>query len=46
MITGRAQLEPDVEPMRPARWWVALACLVAAFAVARWVVAGAPPFGP
>ena len=46
MITGRIALEPGVEPMRPARWWVAILCLAAAFAVARWVVAGAPPFGP
>jgi cytochrome b len=46
MITGRLALEPGVEPMRPARWWVALLCLAAAFAVARWVVAGAPPFSP
>ena len=46
MITGRIALEPGVEPMRPARWWVAILCLAAAFAIARWVVAGAPPFGP
>jgi cytochrome b len=46
MITGRIALEPGVEPMRPARWWVALLCLAAAFAFARWVVAGAPPFSP
>ncbi len=46
MITGRAELEPEVEPMRPGKWWAALLCLIAAFAVARWVVAGAPPFGP
>ena len=46
MLTGRLELEPGVEPMRPARWWVAILCLAAAFAVARWVVAGAPPFSP
>lgn len=46
MITGRLALDPGVEPMRPARWWVAVLCLAAAFAVARWVVAGAPPFSP
>ena len=46
MITGRAELEPGVQPMRPGKWWAALLCLAAAFAVARWVVAGAPPFGP
>jgi cytochrome b len=45
MITGRRALEPGVEPLQPARRWAALLCLVAAFAVARWVVAGAPPFG-
>ncbi|MFL5217761.1 MAG: cytochrome b/b6 domain-containing protein [Microvirga sp.] len=45
MVTGRAVLDPGVRPMRPAKWWVAVICLVAAFAVARWVVAGAPPFG-
>jgi cytochrome b len=45
MISGRIALEPGVAPMRPARWWVAVLCLAAAFAVARWVVAGAPPFG-
>jgi len=46
MITGRTRAEPGVEPMRPAKWWAALLCLLAALAVARWVVAGAPPFGP
>lgn len=42
MITGRAELDPAVEPMRPGKWWVALICLAVAFAIARWVVAGAP----
>jgi cytochrome b len=46
MITGKAVLDPGVEPMRPGKWWVALLCLALAFAVSRWVVAGAPPFGP
>lgn len=46
MITGRVALESGIEPMRPAKWWVAIICLIAAFAVARWVVAGAPPFSP
>lgn len=46
MITGRAELEPGAAPMRPAKWWVAVICLGLAFAVARWVVAGVPPFGP
>ena len=45
MITGRAALDPGTEPMRPGRGWVALLCLVAALAVTRWIVAGAPPFG-
>ena len=45
MFSGRAALEPDVEPMRPTRGWVAVACLIAALAVSRWIVAGAPPFG-
>ena len=45
MITGRSALEPGVEPMRPAAWWKALLCLLAAIAIARWIVAGAPPFG-
>lgn len=44
MITGRADADPTLPPMRPARWWAALLCLVVALAVARWVVAGAPPF--
>ena len=45
MFTGRAALDPGVEPMRPAKWWVAALCLVTAFALVRWIVAGAPPFG-
>jgi cytochrome b len=45
MITGKATLDPGAEPMRPGKWWAALICLVLAFAVSRWVVAGAPPFG-
>ena len=45
MFTGRAALEPDVEPMRPGRGWVAIVCLIAALAVSRWVVAGVPPLG-
>lgn len=46
MVTGRAELDPDSEPMRPGKWWIALLCLVAAIAVARWILAGIPPFGP
>ena len=45
MITGRAKLDPRAEPMRPAKWWVAVICLIIAFAISRWIVAGAPPFG-
>lgn len=44
MITGRAEVEPGVEPMRPGRGWLALLCLVAAIAITRWIIAGAPPF--
>jgi cytochrome b len=42
MITGKAAVEPGVAPMRPGKWWVALICLAVAFAIARWVIAGAP----
>ncbi|HET9459773.1 MAG TPA: cytochrome b/b6 domain-containing protein [Sphingomicrobium sp.] len=45
MITGRAVVDPPAEPMRPGRWWVAALCLIAAIALSRWVLAGAPPFG-
>jgi cytochrome b len=46
MITGRAELEPGAEPMRPGKWWVALICLALGIAITRWIIAGAPPFGP
>jgi cytochrome b len=46
MIGGRAQLDPDTAPMRPARWWVAVLCALLSVGIARWVVAGAPPFSP
>lgn len=42
MITGRAELAPGVEPMRPGKWWVALLCLAAGIAITRWIIAGAP----
>ena len=42
MISGRAALDPEAEPMRPAKRWVALVCLVTAIAVTRWIIAGAP----
>lgn len=45
MITGRAMVGGGAEPMRPAKRWTALVCLVASLAFARWIVAGAPPFG-
>lgn len=46
MITGRAELPAGAEPMRAGKWWVALICLAIALAVTRWIIAGAPPFGP
>ncbi len=45
MIHGRAVIDPDVEPMKPGRGWVALLCLAAALAITRWIIAGAPPLG-
>ena len=45
MITGRAEVEPGTEPMRPGKWWAALICLAAGMAITRWIIAGAPPFG-
>ena len=45
MITGRAELDPEAQPMRPAKWWTAPLCLAFALAFARWILAGAPPFG-
>ena len=45
MITGRGTVEPNVAPMRPARWSVAVICLAIAIGITRWVIAGAPPFG-
>ena len=46
MITGRAEIEPGTQPMRPGKWWVALFCLAVGLGITRWIVAGAPPFGP
>ena len=46
MITGRAKIQPDTQPMRPGRWWVALICLMVGIGITRWVIAGAPPFSP
>jgi cytochrome b len=45
MITGKADLAPGVEPMRPGKWWVALLCVVIAIAITRWIIGGAPPLG-
>jgi cytochrome b len=45
MITGKAMVDDGTEPMRPARWWVAVLCLLVAIAITRWVIAGAPHFG-
>ena len=45
MFTGRGEVEPGVEPMRPGKWWAALLCLAVAIGITRWVIAGAPPFG-
>jgi cytochrome b len=44
MITGRAPMGAGTEPVRHARWWVALICLAIGIGVTRWVIAGAPPF--
>ena len=45
LLTGKAKLDPETEPMRPGKGWVALLCLIAAIAVTRWIIAGAPPLG-
>ena len=45
MLTGKAALDPETEPMRPGRGWVALLCLVVALGVTRWIIGGAPPLG-
>ena len=44
MITGSDHVEPGVEPMKPGKWWAALACLAVAIGISRWVLGGAPPF--
>lgn len=46
MITGRAPLAAGAQPMRPGKWWAALICLAIAIGFTRWIIAGAPPFGP
>jgi cytochrome b len=42
MITGRGVIATGTEPVRLGKWWVALICLAIAFAIVRWVIAGAP----
>ena len=42
MITGKAPLDAEAEPMRRGKWWAALLCLAVALAVTRWIIAGAP----
>ena len=45
MITGKAEVPPGTVPMKPGKWWMAIICLAVALAIARWIVAGAPPLG-
>lgn len=45
MITGKGEVDPGVQPMRPGKGWVAILCLIVAIGITRWVIAGAPPFG-
>lgn len=45
MISGRAELPRDVEPMTPAPRSRAIACAAVALALTAWVAAGAPPLG-
>lgn len=45
MITGKAALEPGVEPLRPAKSWAAPLCLFIAASLTAWIAAGAPPLG-
>lgn len=45
MITGRADVAGGAA-MRPGKWWVALICLAIGIGITRWIIAGAPPFGP
>ena len=44
MITGRAVVPTEAQPMRPGKWWVALICLAVSIGIVRWVIAGAPLF--
>jgi hypothetical protein len=45
MITGKGDVEPGIQPMRPGKWWTGLLCLVLAIGITRWIIAGAPPLG-
>jgi cytochrome b len=45
MITGKSTQAAPSEPYRPAKWWVALICLVVSLAITRWTIGGFPPFG-
>ena len=45
MISGSDAVEPDLEPMKRGKWWVALLCLIVAIGITRWIIAGAPPLG-
>ena len=45
MITGKGDVEPGIEPMKPGKWWAALLCVIAAIGITRWIIAGAPPLG-
>ena len=45
MITGRTQAPAGTPPLKRAKWWIALLCLIAAIALTRWIIAGAPPLG-
>lgn len=44
MITGKGEVDPGVQPMRPGKGWVAILCLIVAIGITRWIIAGAPPF--
>ena len=44
MITGKGEVEPGIQPMRPGKGWVAILCLIVAIGITRWIIAGAPPF--
>jgi cytochrome b len=45
MITGKAAIEPGIQPMKPGKWWAALLCLAVALAITRLIIAQGPPPG-